>query len=105
MDSRQPLVITTNNALQTIGSPENLRTNAPGNLSVEKPTVEQMNEAIGAASAYENSPFGAAHPDVAGKRNSIRIADEESITLGPVQKIHPRQHANAKTLLRSKKSK
>lgn len=49
------------------------------------------------------TPFSAAHPAVAGKRNCVRATEEESITLGPLQEIHPRQHASAGTLLRAKK--
>ncbi len=105
MDAKQQLTITANNSFQNLGSVEYRGPNEVGNLSVTSPTVEQMNAAIGAASVHENSPFCAAHPDVAGKRKSIRVADEESITLGPVQEIRPRQHANPQTLLRSKKSK
>jgi hypothetical protein len=47
MDARQQLVITTNNAFQNLGSAEFPRANSVGNLSIERPTVEQMNAAIG----------------------------------------------------------
>jgi hypothetical protein len=51
------------------------------------------------------SPFTAAHPEVAGRRNAVRMADPESITLGPAREIRPRQHANASTLLHGKNRK
>jgi hypothetical protein len=47
MDARQQLTITTNNAFQNLGTAEFPRANAVGNLSIERPTVEQMNAAIG----------------------------------------------------------
>ena len=99
MDTRQ-WTVTANNSVQNIGSAEFDRPNALGNLSLEYPqTVERMNAAIGAAS----TPFSAVHPNVAGRRNPVRAADDESITLGPAQEIGPRQHANGRTLLRAKK--
>ena len=33
------------------------------------------------------------------------VDDTESITLGPAQELHPRQHANPRTLLRAKKNR
>ena len=49
MLTKQLITITTNNAFQNIGSPDFARLNDIGNLSVESPTIEQMNRAIGAA--------------------------------------------------------
>jgi hypothetical protein len=51
------------------------------------------------------NPFCAAHPDLAGRRNSVQPGDSESISLGPAQEIHLREHANSRTLLRAKKEK
>ena len=55
MDIRQQNTITTNNALQSISSPTYSRSNDIGNLSVEKPTIEQLNAAIGANAITRNS--------------------------------------------------
>ena len=48
MDIKQPL-ITTNNSTQNLGQPEYDRANMVGNLSVENPTIEQMNAGIAGA--------------------------------------------------------
>ena len=103
MDIRQSLLITTNNAFQTLGTIQNPRANAVGNLSVESPTVEQMNVAIGATGSHQNMPFIAAHPSLAGKRNTPRCNDEEDIVLGPGRETRPRQHASPGTMLRAKR--
>jgi len=52
---------------------------------------------------HEKTPFCAAHPDEAGRRNAIRMDDTESITLGPAQGLHPRLHANPGTMMHAKK--
>ena len=71
------------------------------NLSYQ-PTVEELNRAITSV-APGDAPFYAVHPDVAGRRNPIRAIDEEPITLGAAQELHPRQHADSRPLLRAKK--
>jgi len=62
-----------------------------------------LNTSVSTALEAHDSPFTAAHPAVAGKRNVVQASDEESITLGQAQEMRPRQHANARTLLRAKK--
>ena len=47
MDTNQPLTIITNNPFQNMGSFEYTRPNDIGNLSVNSPTIEQMNRAFG----------------------------------------------------------
>jgi hypothetical protein len=67
-----------------------------------KPTVEELNRTI-TSIAFESTPFDAIHPAVAGRRNSPRVTDEESIALGPIQEIGPRLHASGQPILRAKK--
>ncbi len=51
-----------------------------------------------------DNPFCAVHPDRAKKRNRPRtVEDSESITLGPVQELHRRTHANQQTRMRAKR--
>ncbi len=41
-------------------------------------------------------PFAAAHPSVAGKRNAVRAADDESITLAPAPTSPPQKRRDEK---------
>jgi hypothetical protein len=60
MGIRQPL-ITANNSVQNLGEVRHDRANALGNLSVENPTIEQLNAGIqGAVTSSE--PFESAGP-------------------------------------------
>jgi hypothetical protein len=73
-------------------------------ISAYEPRTMSVNPASStAAPEARRSPFLAAHPSVAGKRNSVRASDDESITLGPARQVRSRQHANSSTLLHSKK--
>ena|ERR1035437_6370078 len=80
-----------------------LRASQDMTISAYDPKTTTLRDTKTSAGAHENTPFSAVHPDVAGKRNPIRATDEESITLGPVREIGPRQHADGRTLLRAKR--
>jgi hypothetical protein len=80
-----------------------LRASKAQDMTMYGPGTTTHRDTRTAAGARENTPFSAVHPDVAGRRNPVRAADEESITLGPARKIGPRQHTNGRTLLRAKK--
>jgi hypothetical protein len=67
----------------------------PSNCSVAPPifaplgTVPTQTTLVG---VHKSTPFYAVHPDVAGRRNPIRAIDEEPITLGAAQELHPRRN-------------
>ena len=46
MDTKQQPVITTNNALQNMGENPLKRTSVVGNLSIGRPTIEEMNAGV-----------------------------------------------------------
>jgi len=75
------------------------------NLSCKlEPTVEELNRTITAVSS-ENTPFHAVHPNVARRRNAVLTPTDVAVTLGPRQEQRTRQHANAGSMLRTKKHK
>jgi hypothetical protein len=55
MDIRQPL-ITANNSVQNLGEMHHDRANALGNLSLENPTIEQLNAGIQGAGTSSAPP-------------------------------------------------
>jgi hypothetical protein len=79
------------------------------NLSPDKLNVEELNRTMSSSRAVagtglEDAPFYAVRPDVAGRRNSVRAAeDAEPITLSRVQEIGPRQHPHGRPLLGTRK--
>lgn len=80
-----------------------LRASKEMTISAYEPRTTTLPTSVSTALEPYDSPFAAAHPSVAGRRNVVRASDEESITLGRAQEVHPRQHANARTLLHAKK--
>jgi hypothetical protein len=85
-----------------------LRASKDMTISAYEPRTTTHNPAAvsTAALAAHDTPFFATHPSVAGKRNSVRAADdEEAITLGRAREAHPRQHANARTVFHAKKQR